>query len=615
MSGAAASVPLAVLGTDVQVTGSVAISSGSLTFESEDFTPSQIVELSAATFEGTRFGVRASTSSLAEGQIVAAVESGVWFGASKSSSLRPDSTEPDYLVGSTLDSIGSVMGTGEADIWVFSSFARPFLLGPDPVGLDGNNWRVKTDGVYQGIVEGDPLVLESAGQLLLVKVVVATVEVITVGDISIPTTWVTVAGGNPLINDEVKSLKLWYGAVAGARLVKIPPSEVSFDQIVAAAGVTGDQVVILDSLGHVITAGNTTAVPPIRILSNLALATRGETIKNEILGSGNAAIPFQSFRLEKSPLTYLADPTAPSGRRSTLEVYVNGQKWRQAQSFYGALPTHQIYVVRHDEDHQTQVVFGDGELGQRLPTGGSNVVATYRFGVGGNVPANSITTLKKPIKGIRKVFNPLPATGGKEPPTPEQMRREAPLGLLVLGRLVSLPDFEAETRRYGNVVNAKARWGWNSAGEDATVQVWFATRDAGDPSADLRVYLEGMAEPNTQVSVAKATPVSGALKIDLVIDPRERAEDVELEVARRLFDDWDGALSVRNAEIGGRFHRSAIYAAIHAVPGVLGVNAITVNDVDVPAFHAFEEGTYLDLENTDLIVGNTAAGLRLFGSN
>jgi len=190
--------------------------------------------------------------------------------------------------------------------------------------------------------------------------------------------------------------------------------------------------------------------------------------------------------------------------------------WRQ--------PNDAIYVVRHDEDHQTFVVFGDGELGQRLPTGVNNVVATYRYGVGGNVPANSITALEKPIKGVRKVFNPLPATGGKEPPTPEQQRREAPLSTLVLGRLVSLPDFEAETRRYGNVVSAKARWGWDDSGEDAVVQVWFATRDAGDPSAELRSYLQGMAEPNARIHVIKAKPSSKALRIELEIDPRFRAQ-------------------------------------------------------------------------------------------
>ncbi|NJK31393.1 MAG: hypothetical protein HC927_02660, partial [Deltaproteobacteria bacterium] len=154
---------------------------------------------------------------------------------------------------------------------------------------------------------------------------------------------------------------------------------------------------------------------PITAYTNLSRATRGESIRNEILGNGNSAIPFQTFTLAKKPLTYLSDA---SGRRNTLEVFVNGRKWRQAPSFYGALPTDQIYVVSHTEEHDTIITFGDGELGMRVPTGVSNVVANYRFGVGGNVPANSITVLKRPIKGVRRIFNPLPATGGKAPRHP-----------------------------------------------------------------------------------------------------------------------------------------------------------------------------------------------------
>jgi hypothetical protein len=620
-NGTASSVPLVIMGSGVESTGRAAINSGADTFEVESLTLSEITELSADAFPGTRVGVRANASSLAEGQVVAAVQNGVWFGAAKLGPLQVDSENSAYLVGKALDTIGSNMESTEVDVHVFAFLARPLLSIVNPLTLaDQFKLQITTDGVHQGIIVGEPIVIELNGGFFVATAATVTVTSTDVEGFPIPTT-VVILDGVPLFYSQLyalgkQSLKLWFGPVVSARLVKIPPSEVSFAQIAAAAAsATEPGALVLDSLGKVITAGETAAVPPIRILQNLSLATRGETVTNEILGSGNAATPFQSFRLKKSPLTYLADPTAPNGRRSTLEVHVDGQKWREAQTFYGALPTDPIYVIRHDEDHQTEVVFGDGELGRRLPTGVNNVVATYRFGVGGNVPANSINTLKKPIKGVRKVFNPLPATGGKEPPTPEQVRREAPLGMLVLGRLVSLPDFEAETRRYGNVVNAKARWGWDQAGEDASVQVWFATRDEGDPSIDLRKYLEGLAAPNTQVSVSKAEALSKRLTIDLVVDPRYKAEDVELEVAQRLFDDWDGVLSVRNMPIGGRLHRSRLYAVIHAVPGVLGIDAISIDGDAMDASRAVDEGTYLDFENVDLMVGGTEAGKRLFGAN
>ena len=557
-------------------------------------------------------------SSLADGQIVVMrVEDG-WIAASRLGALEVAEGHAEYLTSHELDFFGMTI-TGEGDIYVMPVYARPLLIIDEPIlPLDpnGSNLDVTTDGVYQGITKGSPVAVEYANGLALAFATDVVVTPTAVNGISIPTTIVTLSGAPPGLANYKQSLKIWFNPVPAAKLVRLPATEVTYAQILATANIQNPaEVVILDSTDAVITESNPLAIPPIRVLRDLAKATRGKTVKDELLGSGDASTPFQTFRLAKSPLTYLADPSAPNGRRSTLEVYANGQKWRQAQSFYGARPNDTIYVVRHDEDHQTFVVFGDGELGQRLPTGVNNVVATYRYGVGGNVPANSITALEKPIKGVRKVFNPLPATGGKEPPTPEQQRREAPLSTLVLGRLVSLPDFEAETRRYGNVVSAKARWGWDDSGEDAVVQVWFATRDAGDPSAELRSYLQGMAEPNARIHVIKAKPSSKALRVELEIDPRFRAQDVELEVAERLFDDWDGVLSIRNMPIGASLARSRLYATIHAVPGVLGITGIALDGVEMPALLTMPEDTYLDLENTDLTIGSTPAGLQLFGAN
>ena len=63
----------------------------------------------------------------------------------------------------------------------------------------------------------------------------------------------------------------------------------------------------------------------VTIYGNVALATHGETIKDEILGSGDAGLPYQSFELQQSPLTY-TPADASSGGTSTLEVRVNDLK-------------------------------------------------------------------------------------------------------------------------------------------------------------------------------------------------------------------------------------------------------------------------------------------------
>lgn len=597
-----------------QLPGMIAMTSGSEIFELNDPLVQEISHIAATAFPGSELGVETRSSSLAEGHIVAGLSDEGWRNAVRLGKLVPSSNSPDHLFSETFANL--IVGmNGDVDVYSFSTYARPQLGVPNSVTvIEIDKIQIVSDGVYQGMEAGAAVVLEHDQGMFVTQVSDVFIETVLLESISIPATILQFSGVFGLIANKKQSLKIWFNPVPAARLVRLPATQVTYDQILATTNAPPDAI-ILDATDTVITPGYQNAIPPIRVLRNLAKATRGRTVRDEVIGSGDASKSFQSFQLAKSPLTYLPDPLAPKGLRNTLEVFVDGQKWRQAPSFYGAKPSDAIYVVRHDEDHETFVVFGDGELGRRLPTGVDNVVATYRYGVGGNVPANSITTLEKPIKGVRKIFNPLPATGGKEPPTREQLRREAPLSTLVLGRCISLLDFEAEARRFGNVVNAKARWGWDDAGETAVVNVWCSTRDAGDPSATLGTYLAGLAEPGIALHVAKATPSVRVLRIELAIDPRFRAQEVELDVARHLFHDFDGILSTRNAVIGGPLVRSQVHAAIHAIPGVLGIDTLTLDGVELPNILTMpNESTYLDLEHADMTVGSTAAGLQLFGN-
>jgi hypothetical protein len=143
---------------------------------------------------------------------------------------------------------------------------------------------------------------------------------------------------------------------------------------------------------------------PVIAFGNLIHATRGETVPNEVLGSGDAAVPFQAFKLKKTPLTYLNDESAPNGRRSTLTVRVNGILWTEVGSFFGTGPQDEVYIVRQNEAGESVITFGDGQTGARLPSGVKNVTTTYRFGAGAaKPPANLITQMSRPVPGIRRV--------------------------------------------------------------------------------------------------------------------------------------------------------------------------------------------------------------------
>ena len=346
---------------------------------------------------------------------------------------------------------------------------------------------------------------------------------------------------------------------------------------------------------------------PVTVYGNLVHATRGESVPNEVLGSGDATIPFQSFKLKKKPLTYLTDESAPNGRRSTLAVRVNAILWREVASFFGAGPQDEVFIVRQNEDGESIVTFGDGETGARLPSGVKNVTATYRFGAGASKPpANLVTQMSRPVPGIRRVVNPVGAGGGADADAPKDLQRNAPESALLMGRAVSLLDFEALTREFGGVVNARASWTWDAMMQRAVVKIWFIS-DGGSIAADLRKFLLGQSDPNTPLAVSEAISLDSSLNIDLAVDPRFLSDDVEQAVVTALTEPEKGHLALQNIPIGLPLFRSAILAQIHAVPGVTAVRALRFNGTEAPFGITAGEGEYHNFQS-GLVAGNTAAG-------
>jgi predicted phage baseplate assembly protein len=193
----------------------------------------------------------------------------------------------------------------------------------------------------------------------------------------------------------------------------------------------------------------------VRLNANVAPATHGET-REEVLGGGDASKPFQTFTLSQ-PLTYVSAPV-PGGAESTLALRVNGRLWREAPHFFDLAPEARRFVSSRDEQEKTTLTFGDGSTGGRLPTGFDNVTARYRTGLGlaGNLAAGKINMLGSQPRFVQGVTNPLPATGGVDPETETDTRRQAPASVKTFGRIVSLSDFEDFALDFGGIAKARA---------------------------------------------------------------------------------------------------------------------------------------------------------------
>lgn len=334
----------------------------------------------------------------------------------------------------------------------------------------------------------------------------------------------------------------------------------------------------LDAAGHGATTAGAPAWgrelwAPVQLFGNVMLATRGESVRGERLGVGDAAQPLQTFRLKKKPLTYLPAANA-AGRRSTLVIHVGGVRWQEVESFYGVRDDQTVYLVRHDDEGRTDVQFGGGA---RLPTG-AVVVADYRFGAGAALPpADSVKQLARPVAGLRKIRNVLPAFGGADAEGPAELAVRGPRSALLLGRAISLLDIETAAAGQPGVRAARAAWRWDAQGLRPAVVV----RYIGDAqlAAAIQAALRALAEDNAPISAQSAVAQPARLDVDIGIDPRQVPADVIAAVGRALFaaatlPGTAGLLRPERLGPDGVVFSSAVVGAVMAVPGVAALHSL-----------------------------------------
>ncbi|MBI1356588.1 MAG: hypothetical protein GC160_19780 [Acidobacteria bacterium] len=345
---------------------------------------------------------------------------------------------------------------------------------------------------------------------------------------------------------------------------------------------------------------------PLTLFGNVVEVSRGERVPAEVLGNGDARVANQKFKLKKKPLTYLQAASSDATAQSTLEIYVDGILWSSAKSFFGQGPNDKVYIVRHDDNQNAFVTFGDGVRGARLPSGVKNVVASYRFGAGAAAPpANHIKQLAAAVKGLRGVKSPVGAQPGKDADAPEALRENAPRTALLLGRAVSPADFEALASNAPGVIQARAQWLWIASQMQAGVVVHYIG-DADE--AALAETLRAQGDPSLPLSVDQAEPIATTASVSVEVDPRYVKDDVAEQVRQRLVE---GVLNPAQASIGGTFWPGVIYEATGQVPGVVAVNGLSFT-TDLPTLtltdsdgRCIPTGRYLDF-SADGAVGVTA---------
>lgn len=355
----------------------------------------------------------------------------------------------------------------------------------------------------------------------------------------------------------------------------------------------------------------------LRISANVVHATHGESV-SELLGSGDASAPHQSFMLKKPPTTFLSAPT-PKGVQSTLEVRVGGVLWDEVDSLFGAAPDQPAYSIRIDNDVRLQIIFGDGVRGARLPTGSVNVAAHYRSGIGpdGEVDAGTLTLLRAMPLGLRGVTNPVPAAGAEGPEPLADARRNAPLALLTFNRVVSLLDYQDYARAYPGVGKARADVLWADGANRVQLSIAGATGGApgDDVLANLPKSIAAASDPSQRFAVAAYVPRYFICSAQIAVDPRYRFADLQAAVSAVLLQGFGFAAR----DLGQSVTAAEVMTLAHTVAGVLAVDltelqpyadgpqpASAVLDA-VPAFGARWNAVTRTVTPAELLLINPAA--------
>lgn len=321
----------------------------------------------------------------------------------------------------------------------------------------------------------------------------------------------------------------------------------------------------------------------VRINANVAPATHGETV-GEVLGSGDASQANQRFALKQAPLTHVRADT-PSGRRSTLEVWVAEDRWEERPTLYAAGPKDRAYVARIGAEAQTTVVHGDGVEGARLPTGQQNVCAVYRKGLGeqGNLRAGQLSTLLARPLGVTAVTNPEPSSGGQDPETLGAARQNAPRTVLTLERAVSIRDYEDFARAFAGIAKALATW--VAAGPAKGVFLTVAGPGGatiGATSATgigLSKVLRSYGDPLVGLEVESFTPVAFRLSASVKVAPDADRDAVLAAVRSTLLS----AFSFDAREFGQPVSIDEVVAIVHRVPRVVAVDVDVLRRLDQSA--------------------------------
>ncbi len=288
-------------------------------------------------------------------------------------------------------------------------------------------------------------------------------------------------------------------------------------------------------------------------------------------------------------------------------------KWHPRTDLLSSNKFERSFVVEMENGGSAQIRFGDNVLGME-PLVGSGAdqrtfCATYRIGNGreGNVGAESIRRIVKTdtfsVSSTTKLRNPLPATGGRDPESIEEVRQYAPEAFRTQRRAVTEADYEIVLKRHPEVQGAKATIRWTGSWYTVFVAIdRIMGREVDEKfKSKMLSFLENYRLAGYDLEINSPIYVPVEIMMSVCVDRNHIRAEVEKALIeefsnRRLSPDGRlGFFHPDNFTFGQKVFLSKIYERAMSVDGVSSVLITRFGRLRRPGEDAIDTGV-LEIE-------------------
>jgi hypothetical protein len=321
-----------------------------------------------------------------------------------------------------------------------------------------------------------------------------------------------------------------------------------------------------------------------------------------------------TYREQFDPATYLQKPAVYAMRRDERDALPaiglistdpdgGEMEWSPQYDLLASDKFAADFVVENELDGFSYLRFGDNVLGE-MPLAGSTFTATYRIGNGraGNVGPEAISRIVMKCGGIKRVRNPLPASGGTDAEPMEQVRLYAPQAFRTQERAVTEADYEEMAQKHPDVQKAIATIRWTGSWHTAFVTI--DRKGGSDVNADFKkkmlYFLERyrIAGYDIEINGPVYVPLEIAMKV--CVKPGYFRSNVKQSLLlafsnHELVNGRRGFFHPDNFTFSQPVYLSRIYEAAMGVAGV--------SWIEVTLFQRFGKLPVREIENGVLVPG------------